>query len=356
MIIAHFVNFTPRLSGLYETAREICEAECHLKHVAKLVDTSWVHTNSPPPITFKYDRGVDIATMEWAKKADIHVLHSIIPKPLLGTKPTVLVLHGTPEYTFFSELMNHKHGDRSFSTLMMYSKMPFIHKYITFWQRHIDYWKPIFGNKVVYCPPPINLDDYTLHGPKHQLTNVGKINIGYCDTWHSILFKNPLQIIAGLYKFVTKHKDINIKLHLFGIPGESKRIDEWGGIWDKYLSLMKQYDFIGDLQPTHENMAEIYRALDIIITSSSDINRITRESMACGTPVIGPIGNEAAYKTCNIINPEEVNVTLEKLIQELRINKDRIKTDCVNKVRQFSVIKSTKAFLDILMLVKNIRE
>jgi hypothetical protein len=141
--IAHFVNVTPKACGLYESTRELCMAECALGYDAKLVD---MVGNRAEAESFRLDRGCEIANAEWAKDADVFVLHSAIPEALWNTKPTVMALHGPPEYVLYSELHGHKEGDGGFRTLVMYSTKPWIKKYVTFWERHVPFWKAVYGD------------------------------------------------------------------------------------------------------------------------------------------------------------------------------------------------------------------
>ena len=101
MKIAHFTTFSPNRSGLYETTRDMVVAQNRLG-----IDSAIVPSPVPPDIknTMKMEkRPTPIRDFEWAKDADIHVLHSIIPDSMLFKKPTIYINHGMPEAALFED-------------------------------------------------------------------------------------------------------------------------------------------------------------------------------------------------------------------------------------------------------------
>jgi glycosyltransferase involved in cell wall biosynthesis len=348
MKIAHFVQVAPKRSGLYETTRDLCLAECELGYEAKLVDTSWVENEQKPPTSFKMDRGLDVATMDWARDADVFVLHSLLPKELWGTKPTVLVLHGAPEYVFYSQVFGHKDGDGGHSTLIMYSTQDWIKKCVTFWPRHVPYWQTIYGDaKVALCPTPVKMDEYTPDGTKHVFKIPGLPNVGFCDTWRPTFFKDPFQIVAGFRQFWKKSPEA--RLQMFGIPSDDHRMGEWGGVWDKHLLAVKRSgDFLGEIYEMHDKMDEVYRALDIVITSTVDASRIVRECLSCGTALVAPYGNEYTDFVCDISNPDSVAEILGEAWNAVRGDRDTAQGNCLMRAKQFNSIEAAKEFVKVL--------
>jgi len=350
MKIAHFVSFAPKRSGLYETVRDLCLSEIELNHEAKLVDSGDLNEERA---TFRFDRGVDIANIKWACEADVFVLHSMIPQKLWGSKPTVLVLHGAPEYVFYSQLFYHKAGDGGHSTLILYSTQDWIRKCVTFWPRHVPFWQIIFGDgKVVLCPPPVRISDYAPDGDKHVFKIVGEPNVGFCDTWRPTFFKDPFQILAGFREYWKKNN--KARLQLFGIPSDAKRSDEWGGVWDKHILAIKRTgDFLGEIYELYPKMADVYRALDMVITPTVDASRVVRESLSCGTPVIGPHGNKYANFTCNIDDPSSVSDALSAAwsVVSSPSSKHATKQECLNRAKQFDSMVSAQKFIEVLQSI-----
>lgn len=348
MNIAHFVRYGPRRAGMYETTRELCAAECGLGHEAKLVDTEFLETGGSAPTTFKYDRGVDVATVEWAENADVHILHSRIPPDIYGKKPAVMILHGAPEYIFYSQVFRHKEGDGSHSTILHYGADENIKAFVTMWERHLPYWQAILGDdKVFHIPPIVNMEDYTPDGEKEELKGAGGFNIGFCDTWRPTFYKEPFQILPGVREFWKRQEDA--RLHIFGIPTEAKRAKIYGNVWDKHiLALERQGDYIGSIWELHSNMEKVYRALDVVITMAVDENRIVREALASGKPLVAPMGNKYTPYTCQIENPISVAETLERVRNDLQEDPEKVKNTSLDNVKSMGVENSAQEFVKVL--------
>jgi len=346
--IAHCVKYGPRRAGMYETARELCQAECALSYEAKLVDTSFLENDQSPPATFKYDRGVDVATVEWAVDADVHVLHSRIPPQIYGKKPVVMVLHGAPEYLFYSQVFRRKEGDASHATILNYGNDERIKAFVTMWKRHVPYWQSILGDDRVHLIPPIvNMEDYSPEGEKEDLKDPGGFNIGFCDTWRPTFYKEPFQILPGVREFWKRQNDA--KLHLFGIPTEGKRARIYGNVWDKHiLALNRNGDYIGGIWELHANMEKVYRALDVVITMAVDENRIVRETLASGKPLVAPMGNKYTPYGCQIEDPISVADTLERVRKDLAENPEEVKNTSLESVKKMGVDNSAQEFVKVL--------
>lgn len=348
MKISHFVKYGPRRAGMYETARELCEAECALGHEAKLVDTSWIEAEQSPPTTFKYDRGVDVATVEWAAEADVHVLHSRVPPQIYGKKPVVMVLHGAPEYLFYSQVFRRKEGDGSHTTILTYGNDERIKAFVTLWERHVSYWKAILGDDRVHLVPPIvNRKDYSPEGEKEELKDVGAFNIGFCDTWRPTFYKEPFQVLPGIREFWKRQGDV--KFHIFGIPTEKKRARIYGNVWDKHiLALERQGDYIGSIWELHSSMEKVYRALDVVVTMAVDENRIVRETLATGKPLVAPLGNKYTPYACQIDHPLRVAETLERVRKDLQDKPDDVRNTSLENLEKMGVGNSAQEFVNVL--------
>jgi len=311
MKIAHFVNYGPHQAGMYETTREICEAECKAGHDAFLVDTSFVSTGSHPRSTFTRDRGVDIAPPGVAKGADLHCLHNIIPSDLYGDAPIAMFLHGNPEYSFYSEV---NLGDRSFSTLLGYDKDEKIKQFITLWDRHTSIWESCLSTPISYVPSCANMDVFTPEGPKYEFTNGGDINIGFCDSWRPSCFKDPFKVIPGVIEFAKMHPDKKVKLHLFACPSEKKR----DKCWDNYLMAVKRnHEIIGDIVNLVEDFAQMYRSLDLVVSPAWEENRVFREAMACGVPVVTGSGCSYSEYQADYMHPNKVADSIHFCVGDL---------------------------------------
>jgi glycosyltransferase involved in cell wall biosynthesis len=334
---------------MYETTRELCVAECALGHEAKLVDTTWVENETAPPDTFRFDRGVDVATNEWAAEAEVHVLHSRIPPDLYGKKPIVMMLHGAPEYLFYSQVFRHKDGDGSHATILQYGNDENIRAFVTMWERHVPYWQAILGDdRVSLIPPIVNMGDYSPDGDQEDLKDErAEFNIGFCDTWRPTFYKEPFQVIAGVREYWKKNQDS--KFHIFGIPTEAKRARVYGNIWDRHiLAIQRQGDFFGVIWELHPDMARVYRTLDVVVTMAVDENRIVRETLASGRPLVAPLGNKHTPYTCQIDNPYSVAEVLEKVRKDLQESPDAVRDRSLESVKAMGVESCAEKFLSVV--------
>lgn len=320
MRVAHFTRYAPRRSGLYETSREMVEAEMKLGLDAFLVDTAYVNNEGPKMTTRIFDRGVEVIPVEDAADADIYVLHSVIPDELRYKKPTIVILHGAPEYVFYSEVMEHEKGDRGFSTLLGYDKEKNIPAFVTLWKRHVPYWQSIFGeNKVMYVPSGVNTGTFTPDGETEKFSKPGTPNIGYADSWRPTFFQGPFRVIQGVREYWKKNP--NAKLQLFGTPSGQKR----DIVWDRYiLAVRRQGDFLGDLFEIRADMDRAFRSLDVLVTTNIDESRIVKEALCCGTLVVAPSGADFTDWTCDLAVAEDLADCIEEaLVGDKRSRVDR---------------------------------
>ena len=306
MKIAHFINVAPHCSGMYETAREICEAELEGGHDAALINTSW-YPKGAPNITSSRDRGVDVYPISWSLDADIHALHSIVPDQAIGYAPVVVFLHGAPEYTFYDEVFNSYKGDKSFSTLLLWSQDSRYKKFVTLWDRHYEIWKTFFGDSVEYVPSCVNKHLFVKDGKKMTLQHPGKINIGFCDSWRETYWKDPFRIFSGVRLFSEKHS--GTKLHLFATPSDSIRAEVWNNVM---LAIKRHHpDLIGDIWTRITGPDAMYRSLDMIVSTVCEESRIYREALSCNIPVVSNIGLHANKYTADFNSPVSICSALE---------------------------------------------
>jgi len=345
MKIAHFVFYGPKRSGLYETTRELCKGEMDLGHDARLIDTSWCQEKTPRPDISKLDRGVEVAPVDWGFEADVHVLHSMIPPELYGKKPIVVVCHGAPEYVFYSELLLNKEGDRGFSTLLAYGREPDkVNKFVTMWPRHLPFWRAVFGDKrVEYVPACADFQDYKPEGPLHPFKMDGCPNIGFCDTWRPTFFKDPYQIIVGVREYWKRAPEA--RLQMFAIPSGAKR----DVVWDRYIkAIQAQGNFLGEIWELHPKMDTVFRALDMIVTTTVDASRVIRECLACGTPVIAPTGCPYTDYTADLGNPAAVADCIQRCMEDLERDAEEVKQKCTETARKhFSLADTAERLIKI---------
>jgi hypothetical protein len=154
-------------------------------------------------------------------------------------------------------------------------------------------------------------------------------------------------VIAGVREYWKKNQDS--KFHIFGIPTEGKRSRVYGNIWDRHiLAIQRQGDFFGVSWELHPDMPKVYRALDVIVTMAVDENRIVRETLASGKPLIAPTGNKHTPYTCQIENPYSVAETLEKVRKDLQESPDAVREKSLESIKAMGVEDCAEKFLKVV--------
>jgi hypothetical protein len=138
MKIAHLAIATPGRCGLYETTRELVEAERKLGYDAVIVD--------PAPTQFHpadgEDRGVPVLKEEGALDADVIVNHSGCSGALERLdKPFVLVAHGRPMHSFIFERDG---GSPVYSYWYRKNQDQRYRAVVTFWPEHVPLLRVMF--------------------------------------------------------------------------------------------------------------------------------------------------------------------------------------------------------------------
>lgn len=334
--VAHFVRVTPHAAGLYESTREICMgqrqyADCD----ARLIDVEGLVSKSElKPRVDTEERGCPISNMQWAvEEADVHILHTGIPTAAEGKKPLVQWMHGLPEYAYYSQMLVEMNTNKSVVESKIAGTVPFsgswtlCAKYvpekpytkgcITCWERHTAFWQAYFKN-VITIDHFVDLEGFQPNGKLWSLARKAEgtgLNILWADHWRYTAFKDPFQVIHGVAQFC---RATGSKLHLWAMPTEynetEKRnipiVQQLGHPWN--IIYHQFSDIIGDMFVVHSNLDEVYRAVDLVVTTSCDNTRLVLEAQACGTPVLARSGADVEY-TVDWNHPKQVNAVLERL-------------------------------------------
>lgn len=271
MKVAHSAICTPGRCGLYETARELVAAERALGIDARLVDPL---PHDKHGVSGE-DRGVPIAGMPWAARADVIVNHSGIDNtPLQHTdQPVIHVAHGRPLSTFLGERAG---GAPGFTWQTQRASNPRYRAVVTFWREYAPYLRNIWGSVPVHIVnAPCDLDywrpgpsDYDFHGRK------AAVNVVMLDPWSREDY-TPYHSIQAFALFHKIRPDS--RLHMFAWDGNKKAL---GGL----SSLLG--DGGGIIQAWAKDVRQILRASDILLTPHRIYTRSIREAMACGVQVV----------------------------------------------------------------------
>lgn len=334
--IANCVQIAPCRSGLYETAREVAWAQNkYLGWDSRLVDVTGIVTSGGKPLTEGEDRGVPIAPLDWAHKADVHVLHTGIPSAIEGTKPVFYFAHGIPEYIFYSQLLMDVDADPKvrteranrgpffgpWSLISSLGKKDWMKGAISLWRRHVPYLEPYF-NKVILANHFCDLTKFKPEGEKVTFAKPatgGGLNIVFADHWRYNAFKDPFQILHGARKFC---RETGSRIHMYAVPverredGEAHPVVQYSGHpWHSIIYGVSEdlQHVIGDLCTVHGHIDHVHRAADILITPSCDDTRTILEASACGCPVLAREGTDGALFHCRMEDPYELDRVLRDI-------------------------------------------
>lgn len=271
MRIAHFAQFGPRSSGLYETVKDLILAERRCGVDAVLIDTDG-ENNSRVDL-----RDGEIVTEDpaIAYDSDVLIRHSgIIFRYQNIGKPVIMCLHGRPQSSWrlsaaginqITEATANKGADARYKA------------FVTFWPQHETAWQSLVGDKIRVLPAPVDLDYYS-PGRGKQLSGSYKILIA--DIWRDDV--TPFDCIFGIARYVRQF-DPQARLHLVGLPAGKK------------LAALKPLlkglqDVIGSAAGQMSDIRDYYRACDLLVTPHVIATRTIREALACGLPVLAGYG------------------------------------------------------------------
>lgn len=287
MKIIHSLIVTPGKCGLYETARDLIKGEEALGHEVIIVD--------PNRVTDKID-------------ADVIVDHSGVgDKMAKWDIPIVHIRHGRPRSTFLME-MNGKTPVYSF--LHRIKNDPRYIAFITFWPEHLSYWRYLFGEKIYYVPPPIDLDKWKAGPGSYDFNGKGGVYNVVCTDVHRD-DSDPFEIVHSVNNI-----RVPIKFHYYGYHKQQKAMDN-------LLSILGPK--LGEHAPWVKGIDNIYRSADLLVTSHKIATRSVREAAACGCKVVmgGPNSYFFPYGDWDAIERElTTNRDTRKIAEENFDNKN----------------------------------
>lgn len=278
MKLCHIVICTPGKCGLYETARELVAAERALGYDARMVD--------PRPTRYYPgegdERGAVIAGKDFVSEADVILDHSGCDGTTDSIEtPHVLVAHGRPEVSFISEKTGHA---PVYSYHYRLDHTPKYRGVITFWRQHVGALEVMFREKPVRCvPPPVDLQAWSPKGNTHDFGGkAGVLNAVVTDAWRDDV--DPFHAVNAVA--LAARQIPGLKLHVYGKQGGDKA-------WPALLKRLQEDGTLGEVQGWTDNLGNIYRAADLLVTPHRILTRTVRESMACGLQHVVCTGESA---------------------------------------------------------------
>lgn len=368
MKIAHFVQYAPTLSGLYETTREIALGQREfLGWDARLIDVTDVSVTGGKSVEGIEDRGVEVTSRSFAQDADIHFLHSGIPAGIEGSKPTFFVAHGLPEYCFYSQVMMERDSSNTTRTTKAKTgptigswglvarrlpRQPWMKAAITMWRRHVPFWE-IYFPKVILANHFCDMKRFHPDGPAYDFSvkpQGNGINIVFADHWRYTAMKDPFQLIHGAAKFCERTGSV---IHLIAVPkevldgvGPTPVVQIVDHPWHDIIMGVKKgmtRDVIGEIRTIYDDMPRIHRAADVVVSPACEDNRTVLEASACGCPVIARLGAHAAMFHCRLEDPYDVDSVLTRVHQQILHDRSNLRRKARAKAERFKLEDAVKA-------------
>jgi glycosyltransferase involved in cell wall biosynthesis len=221
------------------------------------------------------DRGVPIADMDWAVKADVIVTHSGHDNtPLQHTnQPVIHMVHGRPISTFLGE----RNGGAPGLTWQTQRREHARYKSaVTFWPEYEPMLRTIWHPKPVHViPPTVNLEYWTPGEGRFTFGGRrGRYNVVMTDPWS----REDSSPYPAIHAFCCFHKIFpDARLHLIAWDGNQKGLTGLTNLLGKGG---------GCIMPWSNDIREIMRSADMLITPHRIYTRSIREAMSCGLQVV----------------------------------------------------------------------
>ena len=305
--IVHVAPYQPCASGIYEACRDMMCADVLSGHEVFFVDKGNIkdRKNVFQPVGTADDRGgfkVVTSDPRELDSADIIIAHSLPHNEWLirNQAPIIFIAHGRPLYGFRLE---YYHDKASFSFLKEYSRFPRIKKLLYFWPEFTPYWESVFPkDKMLALDYPI-IDQvrFSPKGEEHIIKDEqkGEYNILICDSWREDI--DLFETFNGALQAAREYK--NIKFHLYAIDTKEGKVNP---CWEILIQEMRNLNAMGELCGRMDNMEQVYRSMDAVLTPHRIITRVIGESLSCGTPVIADVKCKMAQFGCDPHDPYSI--------------------------------------------------
>jgi hypothetical protein len=299
--ICHVSMFAPNQCGLYEASRDMAKADILSGNQVYFVDAgkSIDGKCEPGKVGQIDDRSgfkLITANPDLIQDSNIIIMHTGLNDNYIvkSDAPIIWVVHGKPLDCFRPEQNNQ--GRNSYTLYKSVASWQRSKKMLYFWPEYKPFWDPIFPAEkhLIFDYPVIDNQRFTPNGPKYDIKNPGKYNVLICDSIRADI--DTFEATIGCIE--TAKLNLGIKFHFAA--------DENKQCWKYLFDSLKKYDALGDVLPRITNIADIYRAVDLVFSPNRIVNRIVAESLCCGTHVMQEQGAKLADVCCYVPNPEDV--------------------------------------------------
>lgn len=297
-------------NGLYETVRDLVEAERRLGLDARIVDIRDAEMGMLPSrarpkgepcsrcgfVKIEYttpgqvapdwveSRGVAKVPVGWLDECDVIVSHTGMPPgfKLGGDKPRIHVAHGRPRSSF---LLGQRDGNQVWKAYAEYARDPRFKALVTLWPGFARYWRMVFP-RVEEMPPFVDLERWQPGASGHGFGGQGGApNVVICDIWRHD--RDPFHSLFGFAAFAERCP--GARLHLYGLNDRDVLALE------PVLDGLKARGVLGEVCGHCDNLLSIYGSADILLTPHRIATRTVREALACGLSVVAGSARYTPY-------------------------------------------------------------
>jgi glycosyltransferase involved in cell wall biosynthesis len=358
--IAHWALWGPRQSGLYETTRELVQAEMEIEGVLPgmcLVPTQ----TAPQSVKDAYIMGrykdplhpeLNPQNWGWAyKHADIHVIHFSLDKRLAELEPKVFFAHGTPTACLASSMRPEDEANAFGAGAEWVSTYDGT---IVTSTKAKKFWE-VFdntGERVHQVSKGIDLDWWRRSATIQKME--GEPSVLFGETWREI--KHPADLFYAMNELYRRNN--KARLNMWGLNFNQK-------MWLDYIARADFQKFIGTWPiPNYTDYPEHrYSRGDMLVSpvKDGDLSRVHQEAMACGCPVIAWDSDEYhenyAWKLAKPFSIMDLADKLEQTYNDVRDDPDRVQRECRRIAEeQFDIRKEAKQVVSVLREIVNKRK
>ena len=336
MKIAHFGLWAPNRSGLHEATIEQI-----LYERKEGIDSCLIHSEveNPDPNRF-YDSERDVLAHGWdyAKDADVWVMHRTIPAklmPMLSKKKNIAILHGTSEIMVMHEVESGGKNDKfnmHIGFLDTFQKVVTITKSDTQIMRLYDKKK-----KIVFINDSIDTDKYSPNGYLWDF----KYRPAIISTTNVRINKNPSPLIWAMPRVIEEIP--KARLNMFGL--NLADINIWRNM------ILKSGPISVALENIHNQFFDLtpfLRGADISFNSnySGIFSRDSMEAMACGCSIIAYTPEHTKYSCYR--DTESIVSAIKTAWEDLKSNPERqIEYNRQYALDNFSWYRNIKKYIDL---------
>ena len=277
--ILHWSNFAPNKSGLYECTKDQIKYERSLG-----IDSQMAVYALEDPKGFQ-DGWLTPVSWDWAKQADLFVIHRGIPNSVLKKYPNtkkIAILHGTSEYLLLEDVFSQaeKQGfNAHINYINNYDATTVVNAHDYDIMKLYDY-----KNKLSMIHDSIDIERYSSEGYKYPYKNHPQIL--YCDSLR--VNKHPAHIIWAMDEIVKKIP--NAKLTIIGLSLFD--VLTWRNLLLRSAK-GKLYSHCEVVQFRSDDVLPYMRGADILFNAnmSGIPSRVEMEAMSTGLQVVSYNGD-----------------------------------------------------------------